>query len=864
MQVERRAGATYTYSLPPGDMFSGKDGEYVKEKLKEDFLLKLQGMFGKSLEQTSLLEQYQALAGVVRDYISQDWVKTELAYEEAKEKQVYYFSIEFLPGRLLGANLLNLGLREWCREALAELKIKLSALEDMEEDPGLGNGGLGRLAACYLDSMAAQELPGHGCGIRYRYGLFEQRVVNGYQEEYPDNWLKSEYPWEIRRSEEAVPVLFGGQVKLEANGRLRVYYENPQVVIAVPYDVPVVGYKNGTVNTLRLWSAEVPLDEATDALKLRQECVIRGDCRQAAEGISDILYPDDSFYEGKVLRLKQQYFLVSAGLQTIIKKHMCRYGQIGLLPEQAAIHMNDTHPTLLVPELMRLLLDEHGLGWDEAWEITTRTLSYTNHTILPEALERWSVELVREWLPRIYMIIEEINERFCRQLWGAYPGEWERIRQMAVIADGQVHMAHLAIAGSHSVNGVAKLHTRILMRQVMSPFYEVFPEKFNNKTNGITHRRWLMKCNPFLAKTIDETIGDPWQDYPCELAALLPYQEDAGFRQQIAKVKAHNKEQLAMFIQERYGISVDTQSIFDIQAKRIHAYKRQVLNVLHIMHLYNRLKDEPYAEMEPRTFIFAGKAAPGYYLAKQVITLIHRLAQVINGDKVIRDKIKVVFAENYNVSMAELLIPAADVSEQIPTASREACGTGNMKFMMNGAVTIGTLDGANIEIRDTVGEDNMVIFGLTANEVLDYYRYGGYNPWEIYQEDLRVKVVMEQLVNGFLGGVRDEFRPLYDSILQHGDYYFVLKDFAAYVDGQQKMEEYFKDPKEWRKKCIVNIAQSGKFSSDRTFAEYAVDIWQLKSQRRMRCVCGSEKVVGLSGCEKRQGASPGLFVPREM
>lgn len=850
MRIEREMHAESL--LPPGELFLGKDGEYVKEKIKEDFLLKIQGMHGKSLEQTSSLERYLALAGVIRDYIAADWMKTEEAYEEQQAKQVYYFSIEFLPGRMLGSNLLNMGLREWCREALSELNVKLHELEDMEEDPGLGNGGLGRLAACYLDSMAAQGLPGHGCGIRYRYGLFEQRVVNGYQEEYPDNWLKVDYPWEIRRGEEAVPVRFGGNVRMEANGRLRFIHENAQLVMAIPYDVPVVGYKNGTVNTLRLWSAQVPINENTSAIKLRQECLHSSEYKRDVEAISDILYPDDSIYEGKMLRLKQQYFLVSAGMQSILRSFSGQYEDLRRLPEKVAIHINDTHPTLVIPECMRLLMDEHGFGWDEAWEITTKTMSYTNHTILPEALERWPVELIQNLLPRMYMIINEINERFCRQLWDAYPGDWGRIREMAIVADGQVQMAHLAIAGSHSVNGVAKLHTQILMRQVMSPFYELSPEKFNNKTNGITHRRWLMKCNPMLADTINQAIGTGWHDYPCELAALVPYARDAAFRQSIAKVKGHNKAILAKYIQDRYEVKVDIQSMFDIHAKRIHAYKRQLLNVLHIMDLYNRLKAEPFLEVEPRTFIFAGKAAPGYYIAKRVITLIHRLAEVINKDKTIRDKFKVVFLENYNVSMAELLMPAADVSEQIPTASREACGTGNMKFMMNGALTIGTLDGANIEIRDAVGDDNIVIFGLTANEVLDYYRYGGYNPWDIYHSDLRVKVVMEQLVNGFLGADRDEFRAIYDSVLHHGDYYFVLKDFSAYAQGHSQLDESFKRPEEWRRKCVYNIAHSGKFSSDRTFTEYAMDIWHLQPEQPVRCFCSGEEVASLSGCKEQQ------------
>ncbi|WP_425061431.1 glycogen/starch/alpha-glucan phosphorylase [Sporomusa carbonis] len=796
-------------------------------EFKEAFIAKIEAMHGKPLSQTSDREKFQALAALVRDLISKNLITTNSQRAKEHPKQVYYLSIEFLLGRLLETNLVNLGIRDTCAKALSLLGIELGTLIDQEEDAGLGNGGLGRLAACYLDSMAAIGLAGHGCGLRYRYGLFEQRIIGGYQHELPDNWLKDRsYVWEYRRPDEKVAVRFGGAVRVQTNGKTRFIHENYERVIAVPYDVPVAGYKNEIVNTLRLWSAEVDVSH--------HNCCIHGnDCnsvigyKHGVESLTDILYPNDTHYEGKVLRLKQQYFLVSASLQSIMKSFRLHHHSLSELPDTIAVHINDTHPALAVPELMRILIDDCGLGWDDAWDLTVRTLSYTNHTVLPEALEKWPVGMMEHLLPRIYMIINEINERYCRQLWDKFPGDWDRIRSMAIIADNQVHMAHLAIAGSHSVNGVAEIHTQILKKSVMNNFYTHTPGKFTNVTNGITHRRWLLTANPMLADLITETIGPDWVEYPCNLAQLAPYAKDTGFLDTLANIKMHNKLKLAKYIKAKYNVVVDVKSIFDSHIKRIHAYKRQTLNVMHIMDLYNRLRENPNLDIVPRTFIFGGKAAPGYYRAKKTIKLINTLADKINNDKSIKDKIKVLFLENYNVSHAELIIPASDASEQISTASREASGTGNMKFMMNGAVTIGTLDGANIEIRNAAGADNIFVFGLSAEEVLNYYRYGGYNAWDIYNSDPRLKTVVDQLVNGFFPVDPDEFRTHHEALLRHNDEYFLLKDFASYVAAQCRLAEVYRDKYIWQKMCLMNIAHSGWFSSDRTFSEYAVDIWEM-------------------------------------
>ncbi|SMD13759.1 glycogen/starch/alpha-glucan phosphorylase [Sporomusa malonica] len=796
-------------------------------EFRDAFVAKFGAVHGKTLGEATDREKFHVLATLTREIVSQNLIKTHQQRATDDPKQVYYLSIEFLLGRLLENNLVNLGIRDICAEALSQLGIELGVLLGVEEDAGLGNGGLGRLAACYLDSMAAMGLAGHGCGLRYRYGLFEQKIMGGYQHEYPDNWLKDRaYVWEYRRPDEKLPIRFGGTVRVQTNGKTRFIHENYERIIAVPYDVPIVGYKNEIVNTLRLWSAEVDVS--------RHICSAPGaDCnnvigyKHGIESLTDLLYPDDSQYEGKLLRLKQQYFLVSASLQSIVRSFLLHHGNVSELPDKIAIHINDTHPALAVPELMRILIDDCDLGWEEAWDITVRTMSYTNHTILPEALEKWPIDMIKRLLPRIHMIICEINERTCRELWERYPGDWNRIRSMAVISDGQVHMAHLAIAGSHSVNGVAEIHTEILKKSVMNNFYTYAPGKFTNVTNGITHRRWLLTANPLLANLISDAIGSNWVEYPCELAQLAPLVKDNSFLEGLANVKRYNKLKLAQYIKANYNVIVDVNSIFDSHIKRIHAYKRQCLNVMHIMDLYNRLRDNPNLDVQPRTFIFGGKAAPGYYKAKKTIKLINTLADKINNDKSINDRLKVLFLENYNVSQAELIIPASDVSEQISTASREASGTGNMKFMMNGAVTIGTLDGANIEIRNFAGADNIFIFGLSAEEVLGYYRYGGYNPWDVYHNDSRVRTVIEQLVNGFFPVGPDEFRTHYDAFLHHGDEYFLLKDFASYVDAQSHLADTYQDQRRWQQMCLMNIAHSGWFSSDRTFSQYAADIWEM-------------------------------------
>jgi starch phosphorylase len=805
----------------------GKDKE--KERFKTAFIYKMQTMQGVSVEESSIYDQYIALASVVRDTISQNWVQTNQQYTAKGEKQVYYLSMEFLMGRLLESNLISSGLQEICQMALADLGINLEKVLQEEPDAGLGNGGLGRLAACFLDSMAALKLPGHGCGIRYKYGLFEQKIVDNYQVELPDNWLKDGYIWEVQKIDKAVTVKFGGYVQTEQQGDNLVFtHKDYEAVRAVPYDVPIVGYKNNTVNTLRLWSAE-PMQDDFDFTSFNHGDYLKAvEYKQTVGRISKILYPEDYFYEGRLLRLKQEYFFVSAGLQSIIRRYKKQKRSLADLPEQVAIHINDTHPAVAIPELMRLLIDEEGMGWEEAWRITSNTISYTNHTILPEALEKWPVDMFKALLPRIYMIVEEINKQFCQNLWHQYPGEWDKIHRMAVVADDQVHMARLAVVGSYSVNGVAGIHTEILKKYLMSDFHSFFPYKFNNKTNGITHRRWLLKANPQLADLITDCIGTAWIRHPSDLNNLLKFDEDAAVQERLAAVKQENKVKLTKYIQEKYRIALDVNSIFDVHIKRIHAYKRQIMNVLRIIELYNRLRKNPDLVMTPRTCIFAGKAAPGYYIAKQTIKLISNLAAMINNDKTIQDKLKVVFLENYSVSLGELIIPAADVSEQISTASKEASGTGNMKFMMNGALTIGTLDGANVEIKDAVGDDNIFIFGLTADQVMDYHRLGGYSAWDSYNNDERLKMVMEQLVNGFLARDREEFRPIYNSLLYQNDEFFVLKDFAAYIDAQALLESNFNNQAKWRKMSIHNIARSGTFSSDRCISEYAIGIWNVR------------------------------------
>ncbi|QED49070.1 glycogen/starch/alpha-glucan phosphorylase [Cytobacillus dafuensis] len=792
-----------------------------KENFKQAFLQKLEMMCGKSFGESTKRDQFSTLGNMVREYISTEWINTNECYRTSKGKQVYYFSIEFLLGRLLYHNLLNLGIEDVVKDGLKDLGIDLCALEEIESDAGLGNGGLGRLAACFMDSLASLNLPGHGCGIRYKHGLFEQKIVDGYQVELPEQWLRHGHVWEVRREDLAVKVPFWGSVDCkEENGELLFRHIDAETITAVPYDMPIVGYKTETVNTLRLWNAEpsaYPVHK--DILKYKRD----------TELVSEFLYPDDTHDEGKILRLKQQYFLVSASLQSIIlsykKQHQCLHA----FHEHISIHINDTHPVLAIPELMRILLDEEGMGWDEAWHITVNTISYTNHTTLSEALEKWPVRIFQPLLPRIYMIVDEINERFCQHLWEKYPGEWKRIESMAIIAQDQVKMAHLALVGSYSVNGVAALHTDILKKREMNSFYQIFPGKFNNKTNGITHRRWLLKANPLLASLISEGIGDDWIWEPNKLIQLRKYEEDRSFLQQLFQVKQQNKTRLASRIKEKTGLVVDTASIFDIHVKRLHAYKRQLLNILHVMYLYNRLKEDSSFQMHPRTFIFGAKASPGYYYAKKIIKLINTVADKVNEDVMTKEKLKVVFLENYRVSSAEEVFPAADISEQISTASKEASGTGNMKFMMNGALTVGTLDGANVEMMEKVGSDHLFIFGLTAEKVMEYEQQGGYHSLDYYHHDKRIRQVVDQLINGFFSDVDGEFEPIVDSLLMENDQYFVLRDFDSYVNIQKQAERTYENQDQWLKMSLRNIAASGYFSSDRTIREYAEDIWKIKS-----------------------------------
>ncbi|AIE61133.1 glycogen/starch/alpha-glucan phosphorylase [Bacillus methanolicus] len=796
-----------------------------KEEFKKAFLQRLEMMFGKSFQDSTRREHFQTLGNMIREYISSDWIKTNEQYRASGEKQVYYLSIEFLLGRLLRNNLMNLGIENIVYEGLYDLGIDLAEVEEAEADAGLGNGGLGRLAACFLDSLATLNLPGHGFGIRYKHGLFEQKIVDGYQVELPEHWLRHGNVWEVRRADLAVQVPFWGKVEaVSEDGCLQFRHINTETVTAVPYDLPIVGYKTKTVNTLRLWSAQPsPYPVNKDVLKYKRE----------TESISEFLYPDDTHDEGKILRLKQQYFLVSASIQSIIRSYLSTHSSLLDFHKHVSIHINDTHPALAIPELMRILLDEEKMGWDEAWNITKNTISYTNHTTLSEALEKWPIRIFQPLLPRIFMIVDEINERFCKELWDRYPGDWERIEKMAIVAHGEVRMAHLALAGCYSVNGVARLHTDILKKREMNLFYEVFPDKFNNKTNGISHRRWLLKSNPGLAKLISETIGTSWIDSPAQLERLIEFRDDPAFLKKLSSIKKENKNSLAAIIKEKTGVTVDPSSIFDVHVKRLHAYKRQLLNILHIMHLYNRIKEDSSFSIYPRTFIFGAKASPGYYYAKKIIKLINSVADIINNDPDLNDQLKVIFLENYRVSLAEEIFPAADISEQISTASKEASGTGNMKFMMNGAITVGTLDGANIEIMEKVGEENIFIFGLTADEVLHYYQHGGYNARDYYHHDYRIHQVLDSLVNGFFPDAEGEFEAIYDSLIMQNDQYFVLRDFASYVDIQQKAGEAFEDQDRWLKMSLMNIAKSGHFSSDRTIAEYANDIWKIKATNPM-------------------------------
>ena len=809
--------------------------EINKEEFKQSVVDNLKVLFRRSVEDAEQGQLFQAVAYAAKDIVVDQWMASHKQFEKEDKKTVYYLSMEFLMGRALGNIIINLKGNQAIKEAIEELGLDLDVIEDQEPDAALGNGGLGRLAACFLDSLATLGYPAYGCGIRYKYGMFKQKIENGFQIETPDDWLKNGNPFEMKRAEYAVEVKFGGYVTVQRdeNGKERYVQENYQSVRAVPYDLPVVGYNNNVVNTLRIWDAE-----AIDTFSL--DSFDKGDYQKAVEQqnlartICEVLYPNDNHYAGKELRLKQQYFFVSASIQRAVNKYMQNHDDIRNIYEKVCFQLNDTHPTVTVAELMRILLDEYDLSWDEAWEVTNKTCAYTNHTIMSEALEKWPLELFSRLLPRIYQIVEEINKRFIMEIQEKYPNDFEKVKKMAIIYDGQVKMAHLAIAASFSVNGVARLHTEILKNQELKDFYQMMPEKFNNKTNGITQRRFLLHGNPLLADWVTEKIGSDWITDLSHIDNLAIYAEDEKCQKEFMQIKYQNKVRLAKYIKEHNGIEVDPRSIFDVQVKRLHEYKRQLLNILHIMHLYNQLKQNPAMEFYPRTFIFGAKASAGYRRAKAIIKLINSVGDVINNDKSIDGKIKVVFIEDYRVSNAEWIFAAADVSEQISTASKEASGTGNMKFMLNGALTLGTMDGANVEIVEEVGKENAFIFGLSSDEVIAYEHNDQYNPKDIYNTDQDVRAVLTQLINGFYSKDNPElFREIYNSLLERNggeraDQYFILKDFRSYEEAQKKVEKAYKDEAGWAKSAILNTAKCGKFSSDRTIEEYAKEIWHLE------------------------------------
>lgn len=801
---------------------------FDKEGFKKEVINNVKNLFRKTIEEASQQQIFQAVSYAIKDDIIDRWIATQKAYEKANPKTVYYLSMEFLMGRALGNNMINLTCYEEIKEALAELGFDLNAIEDEEPDAALGNGGLGRLAACFLDSLATLNYPAYGCGIRYRYGMFKQAIENGFQVEKPDNWLKNGNPFEVKRPEYEVEVRFGGYVATECHeGKNYFVHKDYQAVRAIPYDLPIIGYNNNVVNTLRIWDAE-PVQEFNLTSFDKGEYQNAVEQANLARNIVEVLYPNDNHYSGKELRLKQQYFFVSASVQRAILKFKENNADIHDLPNKVTFQLNDTHPTVTVAELMRILVDEESLEWDDAWDLTCRTCAYTNHTIMAEALEKWPIDLFQRLLPRIYQIVDEINRRFVRKIEDMYPGNQDKVRNMAILYDGQVKMAHLAIAGSYSVNGVAQLHTEILKKRELRDFYEMRPDQFNNKTNGITQRRFLLHGNPLLANWVTKKIGDGWiTDLP-QLAKLKKNATEKKSQKEFMEIKKQNKIRLAEYIKEHNGIDVDPNSIFDVQVKRLHEYKRQQLNILHVMHLYNELKANPDMDFTPTTFIFGAKAAAGYKTAKLTIKLINSVADVINNDASIKGKIKVVFIENYRVSNAEIIFAAADVSEQISTASREASGTGNMKFMLNGAVTLGTMDGANVEIVEEVGVENAFIFGLSAEEVMRYEREGGYHPMDIYNSNPKLKKVLDQLIDGtYSNGDRELFRDLYDSLL-HKDVYFTLKDFDSYADAQKRVNAAYKDQAKWAEMVILNTACSGKFSSDRTIEQYAQEIWKLE------------------------------------
>ena len=807
--------------------------KFDKELFKRSVLYNVKTLYRKTLEEATPQQIFQAVSYAIKDMIVDNWMTTQKQYEKDDPKTVYYLSMEFLMGRALGNNIINLKAYKEVAEALDDLGVNLDVIEDQEPDAALGNGGLGRLAACFMDSLATLGYAAYGCGIRYHYGMFKQEIRDGFQVEVPDNWLVDGNPFELRRPEYAKTIKFGGYVNVyvDENGRNNFKQEGYQSVRAIPYDLPIVGYGNGIVNTLRIWDAEPVECFSLDSFD-------KGDYQKAVEqqnlakNITEVLYPNDNHYAGKELRLKQQYFFISASVQEAVAKYMRSHSDIRKFYEKVTFQLNDTHPTVAIAELMRILMDEYYLTWDEAWEVTTKTCAYTNHTIMAEALEKWPIELFSRLLPRIYQIIEEINRRFVAQIEQKYPGNQEKVRKMAIIYDGQVKMAHLAICAGYSVNGVARLHTEILKHESLKDFYEMMPEKFNNKTNGITQRRFLLHGNPLLAEWVTGHIGDDWITDLSKMSGLKVYADDAKAQHEFMNIKYQNKVRLAAYILENNGIEVDPRSIFDVQVKRLHEYKRQLLNILHVMYLYNELKEHPEMDMYPRTFIFGAKAAAGYANAKLTIKLINSVANVINNDESINGKIKVVFIENYRVSNAEWIFAAADVSEQISTASKEASGTGNMKFMLNGAITLGTMDGANVEIVEEVGAENAVIFGLSSEEVINYENHGGYNPQDIFNSDADIRKVLMQLINGTYSNDPELFRPLYNSLLNtlstsKADTYFILKDFKSYAEAQKKIETMYRDEKGWAKSAILNVACVGKFSSDRTIQEYVDDIWHL-------------------------------------
>ena len=809
---------------------------FEKEAFKAAVKENVKTLYRKKIEEASKQQIFQAVSYAVKDIIMDDWFETQSKYEEENVKTVYYMSMEFLMGRALGNNLINMTAYTEVKEALDEMGIDLNVIEDEEPDAALGNGGLGRLAACFLDSLATLNYPAYGCGIRYRYGMFKQKIKDGYQVETPDNWLKEGNPFELRREEYAKEVRFGGNIRFEKNpetGRDEFIQENYESVLAIPYDMPIIGYGNHVVNTLRIWDAQAIVDFQLDSFD-------RGDYHKAVEQenlaktIVEVLYPNDNHYAGKELRLKQQYFFISASLQELIAKYKRTNSDVRKLYEKVVIQMNDTHPTVAVPELMHLLIDQEGLTWEEAWNVTTKTCAYTNHTIMAEALEKWPIDLFAKLLPRIYQIVQEIDRRFVNEVRAKYPGNEEKVRKMAILWDGQVRMANMAIIAGFSVNGVAKLHTEILKNEQLKDFYEMMPEKFNNKTNGITQRRFLAHGNPLLADWVTDKIGGGWITDLAQISKLKPYAEDEKARKEFMDIKYQNKVRLAKYIKEHNGIDVDPRSIFDVQVKRLHEYKRQLLNILHVMYLYNQIKEHPEMSFYPRTFIFGAKAAAGYQRAKETIKLINSVADVVNNDRSINGKIKVVFIEDYRVSNAELIFAAADVSEQISTASKEASGTGNMKFMLNGAPTLGTMDGANVEIVEEVGIENAFIFGLSSEEVINYENNGGYNPTDIYFNDWELKRVIDQLMDGtYAKGDHEMYKNLYNSLLNtqctdRADTYFILKDFRSYADAQKRVEEAYRDQDRWSKMAMLNTACSGKFTSDRTIEEYVKDIWKLE------------------------------------